>query len=267
MVLSLNPPTSTAQAQEQMVTVVADGYSYLGDNDTIKTARERALAEAERNAVEQGSYSYLESQTTVKNYQVTTDEIKSRVKGVITSKKIMLDEMDKETLRYHVRLEAKVRFADLDTILKQQAITTSPPQEVPTEAHQPTPAQASTAPHRANTEKQISALSQLRRLKRESPHRYIHFMNRVEPNLNKPEVFMDRLQRLQARHPDAARKIRANLLKTPDKHRGQSELNQRLRFLQTKQPHEYILVMEMLFPEVRPPAMKRHWLQMRVGQR
>ena len=80
---------ATFSADDKTVTVIADGYSYLGDNDTIKTARERALAEAERNAVEQGSYSYPESQTTVKNYQVTTDEIKSQAKGVMVNKKIL----------------------------------------------------------------------------------------------------------------------------------------------------------------------------------
>ena len=115
--------TAAFSAAEETVNVVADGYSYLGDNDTIKTARERALAEAERNAVEQGSYSYLESQTTVINYQVTSDEIKSRVKGIITNKKILVDEMEKQTLRYHIRLEAQVKFADLNTILEQQQVS------------------------------------------------------------------------------------------------------------------------------------------------
>ncbi|MGD8878217.1 MAG: hypothetical protein PVH75_10710, partial [Syntrophobacterales bacterium] len=166
---------ATLLADKKTVTVVADGYSYLGDNDTIKTARERALAEAERNAVEQGSYSYLESQTTVKNYQVTTDEIKSQVKGVIVNKKILVDEMEKETLRYHVRLEAQVKYGDLNTMPKQQQVSEYAVQEQqPQSQSSPTPQKVT---HSKSSQQQLSSVQkELKRLKHEDPHHYIRFM-------------------------------------------------------------------------------------------
>lgn len=268
LALCLSPTTNNVLAGEEMVTVVADGYSYLGDNDTIKTARERALAEAERNAVEQGSYSYLESQTTVKNYQVISDEIKSRVKGAITNKKILLDEMDKATLRYHIRLEAQVKFADLKSLLEQPEASISPAQDQPPPTQATLPVPDTIAPRRKPAKQEhLSTQRQLRRLRNKHPHRYIQLMTRFQPKLNDTETFIARLRRVQARHPEAGRKIRKTLRKTPIQGKGKSELTERIGFLRTKRPRDYILMIEMLFPEIRPRAMDRHWLQIREGER
>ncbi|MGD8254560.1 MAG: hypothetical protein PVF48_09195 [Syntrophobacterales bacterium] len=254
---------ATLLADKKTVTVVADGYSYLGDNDTIKTARERALAEAERNAVEQGSYSYLESQTTVKNYQVTTDEIKSQVKGVIVNKKILVDEMEKETLRYHVRLEAQVKYDDLNTMPKQQQVSGYAVQEQqPQSQSSPTPQKVT---HSKSSQQQLSSVQkELKRLKHEDPHHYIRFMTRIQPKINNPDVVMERLRRMKARDPGAAYDIMNMLNKTPVKKRGKSELMIRLRFIKKHRPQEYIYVMEMLFPEIRPRSLERYWLKKRA---
>ena len=254
---------ATLLADDKTVTVVADGYSYLGDNDTIKTARERALAEAERNAVEQGSYSYLESQTTVKNYQVTTDEIKSQVKGVIVNKKILVDEMEKETLRYHVRLEAEVKYGDLNTIPEQQVSES-------TVQNQQSQYQSSPSPQKLNHSKysrqQLSSVQrELKQLKHEDPHHYIRFMTRIQQKINNPDVVIERLRRIKARDPGAAEDIRNMLHKTPLRAREKAELMIRMRSIKKHRPQEYIYIMEMLFPEVRPRSLERYWLKKRAG--
>jgi hypothetical protein len=249
-------------ADDKTITVVADGYSYLGDNDTIKTARERALAEAERNAVEQGSYSYLESQTTVKNYQVTTDEIKSQVKGVIVNKKILVDEMEKETLRYHVRLESQVKYGDLNTMPKQQVSEYAVQDQQPQSQASPIPQKVT---HSKSSRQQLSSVQkELKQLKYEDPHHYIRFMTRIQPKINNPDVVMERLRIMKARDPGAAHDIRNMLNKTPVKKRGKSELIIRLRFIKKHRPQEYIYVMEMLFPEIRPRSLERYWLKKRA---
>ena len=258
--------TATLLAAEETVNVVADGYSYLGDNDTIKTARERALAEAERNALEQGSYSYLESQTTVKNYQVTSDVIKSKVKGIITDKKILVDEMEKQTLRYHIRLEAQVKFADLDTILEQQQVSEPPAQDQQPQA-QSSPSSQTLVRSRPSKQDYLSVQQELRRLKHEDPHHYIRFMTQIQPKINDPDVFIERLRRIQTRDPKAAQEIRNMLHKTPIKGRGKRELMRRVRFLEKDRSQEYMYIMEMLFPEVRPRALQRYWLKLREGER
>lgn len=264
--LCLTAQLNTTSADDQTVSVVSDGYSYLGDNDTIKTARERAMAEAERNAVEQGSYSYLESQTTVKNFQVTTDEIRSQVKGVITSKKILVDELEKDSFRYHVQIEAEVKFADLKTILEQHELTDFSAQD------QPPPAISSAAPNNApphppSREDHLAVRNQLRRLKNENPYNYIRLMMHFQPKLDDEEVFVKRLRRVQARDPGAGQHIRNSLHRTPIRERGKSELRQRIRFLKRRRPRDYIFVMEILYPEVRPLAMEKRWQRMGEEER
>ena len=248
----LNLPTNTALGQEQTIPVTADGYSYMGDNDTMKTARKRALAEAERNAVEQGSLSYIESTTTVQNLEVTSDEIKSRVKGVVTSKKILVDELEKDTLRYHIRLKANVKFADLKTLLEQPAEPTSSSQDISTQI-QAAPGQSAAThpkPTKPPKEDRNIALSKLRRVRDKNPQRYIQLMTRVQPKLNNTDTFIARMNRVEGKHPIAARKIQTMLRKTPVRGQGKRQLKERISFLRVKHPQNYILMMEILFPEV-----------------
>jgi hypothetical protein len=254
--------------QEKTIHVTADGYSYMGDNDTIKTARERALAEAERNAVEQGSSSYIESTTTVKNLEVASDEIMSRVKGVITSKKILVDELEKDTLRYHIRLKANVKFADPKTLFEQPAVSTSSSQKLSTRTQ--TGIGKSTAaqprPTKYSKENRNLALNKLRQVRSKNPQRYIQLMNRVEPKLSNTTIFIARLNQVEGKHPEAAHKVRTMLRKAPVRGQGKRHLKKRIGFLKNKHPLNYILMMEILFPEVRPPAMQRHWTKMNQVQ-
>jgi hypothetical protein len=231
----INLPTSTAMGQEKTILVIADGYSYMGDSDTIKTARERALAEAVRNAVEQGSSSYIESTTTVKNHEVASDEIRSRVKGVITSKKILMDELERDTLRYHIRLKANVKFADLKTPLEQPAESTSSSQGLSTRI-QNAFVQSTAALPRPTKKDQNIALSRLRRVKDKNPQRYIQLMNRVEPKLRNTNIFIARLNRVEGKHPEAACKVRTMLRKTPVRGQGKDSLSNASAFLKPNIP-------------------------------
>ncbi|UCG11042.1 MAG: hypothetical protein JSU72_10755 [Deltaproteobacteria bacterium] len=259
---------NTSVADDRTVSVTVDGYSYLGDNDTIKTARERALAEAERNAIEQGSYSYLESHTTVKDFQVTSDEISSRVSGVISNKKILVDEMEKDTLRYHIRLEAEVKLVDKLERPPEQ------PQSVSPSSDDGIATQIRGAPVERNLEQSgpskqdlYRTLQRLLKQRNEHPHRYIQYMSRTEPQINRTESFVSRLRRLETRNPEAARKVRTKLSRTPIQVKGKRQLADRLRYLRKNRPREYILIMEILFPEVRPPALARDRLENREGRR
>ena len=187
LAIGLITAPATLLANDKTVTVVADGYSYLGDNDTIKTARERALAEAKRSAIEQGSYSYLESQTTVMNYQVTTDEIKSQVKGVIVNKKILVDGMEKATLRYHVRLEAQVKYAYLSAIPEQHKVTGSTVQDQQLQP-QSSPAPQKLVHSKSSRQDPSPVQKELKQLKHEDHHHYIGFMTCMQPKINDPDV-------------------------------------------------------------------------------
>jgi hypothetical protein len=256
LALFLGFSTESLFAEEQTVTVTADGYSYLGDNDTIKIARERALAEAERNAVEQGSSTYLESQTTVKNYQLDSDEIRSRVKGVITAKKILVDEMQKDTLRYHIRLEATVQVADLESLQKQPQVSSVPAKDSPPRS-EASPAPVTVSPQKPADKGQAPSVHQLRRLRKLDPHQYIAIMTRIQPKLNNTNAFLVRLRQVESRYPEASGRVRNMLNHTPVRGIGKRKLTKRIRYLKAERPQEYILMMEILFPEVRPQAIER----------
>ncbi len=159
-----------------------------------------------------------------------------------------------------------MKFADLNTIPEQPQISTSPVQDQPSQT-QPTPLPDTVVRPGLSKQDRLAAQRQLLRLKHEHPHRYITFMTRIQPQLNNVEVFIERLRRVQARDPKTGHKIKKMLHKTPVKGQGNSMLGQRIRFLRSKQPQEYIHMMEMLFPEVRPQAMQRHWLRMRKDER
>jgi hypothetical protein len=264
----LYPLTESGFCQEkETITVTSDGYSYLGDNDTIKTARERALTEAERSAIEQGSYSYLESQTTVKDFQVTSDEIVSKAKGVIIRKKILVDEMESDTLRYHIRLEAEVKVTDIETSPQQSEVASPSPT-----AEQPPPPQTSDTSdiptsRKPSAEAQLHDLSRLKRLKKKRPHRYIQLMTRVQPQLDSPGAFRERVRQLHAKHPKAGQRVRELLRSAPVRGGGSDKLKKRLLYLKAKRPESYILMMEILFPEVRPRAMSQHFGRIKGAQR
>lgn len=109
-----------AQPPQNIVTVTVDGYSYLGEDETIKTAKERAMKDAERKAVEEGSGMYIESYTKINNSMMIEDEIKTLASGYLLGKKVLVDELESNPPRYHVRIEAQVKCGDLDRLLAEK---------------------------------------------------------------------------------------------------------------------------------------------------
>lgn len=106
-----------AQAPSNFIKVTADGFSYLGEEETIKVAKERATRDAERKAIEQGTGIYLESYSKVHNAMMVEDEIKALAAGYITNKKVLDDALECNPPRYHVRIEAEVKCGDLNKLI------------------------------------------------------------------------------------------------------------------------------------------------------
>jgi hypothetical protein len=118
------------QQVDQVVKVTVDGYAYMGDTDTIQAAKERAMKDAERKAVEQGTGVYIESYSKVHNYMTVEDDIKSMATGYITSKKVLVDGLDNNPPRYHIQIAADVKCGDLGQLIearKQETKTEATP--------------------------------------------------------------------------------------------------------------------------------------------
>ena len=107
-----------AQQTSTQVQVTVDGYAYMGDTDTMQDAKERAMKDAERKAIEQGTGLYIESYSKVHNYMTVEDDVKSMAAGYITSKKVLIDALESNPPRYHVQIQADVKCGDLEQLTK-----------------------------------------------------------------------------------------------------------------------------------------------------
>ncbi|MFZ5519489.1 MAG: DUF4384 domain-containing protein [Candidatus Zhuqueibacterota bacterium] len=116
------------QLPSNIVKVTADGYSYLGEEDTMKQAKERAMKDAERNAIEQGTGVYLESYSKVNMNMLVKDEVKTLAAGYLMNKKVVIDRLESEPPRYHVQIEAEVKCADMDKLIAARKAEAQPQQ-------------------------------------------------------------------------------------------------------------------------------------------
>ncbi|WP_457572197.1 hypothetical protein [Desulfovulcanus sp.] len=108
-----------AQNQEEVV-VEAEGSYLMGDRDSKQTARELALYEAKRMALEKAG-TVLASSTRVENYEVVKDEILSRAAGRL--KVEVLEEKWEHcdsTMRVRVRIRARIKPEYLEADLDEQ---------------------------------------------------------------------------------------------------------------------------------------------------
>lgn len=96
------------QQIEQDRTVEAEAEVSCGENMSIKDCRQLALDTAKRRAVEKGSAMLVDSATEVENFQLTKDQIRSSVRGIIKS----VEEQDKhivgEGSGYYYKIRAVV---------------------------------------------------------------------------------------------------------------------------------------------------------------
>jgi hypothetical protein len=102
------PATATPPAGSQEL--VAEGAAAIVNNDK-GIARDHAIEDAKRKAVEQGVGSVLMSESKVENYQLVYDKISSKATGYVSSYKII--EESQNAGLYRVTIRAVVRMADL----------------------------------------------------------------------------------------------------------------------------------------------------------
>lgn len=102
-----------ASAQETK-TVSAEGVAAVQQN-SVDIARDAAIEDAQKRAVEQAIGIMIDSQTQVENYQVISDKILSQIKGYITRYNVTGETRDGALLR--VRITADVSLGKLNSDL------------------------------------------------------------------------------------------------------------------------------------------------------
>jgi hypothetical protein len=98
-----------ASAQETK-TVTAEGVAGI-QQGALDIARDAAVEDAQKRAVEQAVGVFVDSQTQVENYQVISDKILSQIKGYITKYSIIGESQDSGLLR--VKITAEVALSKL----------------------------------------------------------------------------------------------------------------------------------------------------------
>ena len=111
LLLLFTAPISFIYGQDvEVVDVMAEGVS--GAQDTAM-ARDLALRDAQRRAVEKGVGVYIDAETQLQNLQVIEDNILSTSQGyLLPDYKILSEGMESDEL-YHLVLSAKVRLGKL----------------------------------------------------------------------------------------------------------------------------------------------------------
>ncbi len=102
-------------------TVTAEGVAAI-DRGALDTARDAAVKDAQKRAVEQAIGLMIDSQTQVENYQVISDKILSRIKGYITRYTVIGQNQDSGLLR--VRINAEVSMGKLNEDLSAIGVLT-----------------------------------------------------------------------------------------------------------------------------------------------
>lgn len=110
---STTPAAAVTPAPSDGTEVLAEGAAAIeGD---LGIARDRAIRDALRKAVEQGVGSYVTSETRVQNYQLLSDRIYSQAQGYVSSYKV-LGEWQESGL-YRVAIRARVKLDQLQSDL------------------------------------------------------------------------------------------------------------------------------------------------------
>lgn len=102
-----------AQAQR---TVTASGAAAILNKDTAQ-ARDRALENALRTAVEQVVGTMVDSETLVKNNQLLSDKIYTQTAGYVSDYKVVSEKPDLDSNLYSVTVQATVKEGNLESDL------------------------------------------------------------------------------------------------------------------------------------------------------
>ncbi len=109
--------------------VIATGASYLKPGEEL-VAREKALDEARRNALEKAVGTYIKSTTVVENFYLVEDKIISRTKGYLKNIRI-LKEGKTNLGTYELTIEAEVTLDSLKDDIGRFKKTYIPPKKIP----------------------------------------------------------------------------------------------------------------------------------------
>jgi len=281
--LLLLPSVAWAEEAPEGVKVVAEGYSYLGDDTSIKEARAKAMAEAERAALEQGVPIYLESYTKVKNYQLDTDEIKSRMKGYIKNKKVLVDELDKEELKYKIKIEAVVLYKEEEQGAKEETEEVEKKGEVEEirirgaeridgpepiwrplpRDFRPTPAE----PCRFTPQRLERLWDEVEELRRNRPKKFIHLVELLYPNIQ-PKRVVPHLSTIRRHNPRKFNRIMALIFpeigRIPHLERPalRRKVAGRLRHILGNNPNRYIKFVRLALPRFTAPEFRSRLQQL-----
>jgi len=111
---SPKPRIIEEQSKEPIQEIIADGVAAITTTSDI--ARDHAISDGLRKAVEQGVGTFINSETVVHNYSLLKDEIYAHAQGYISSYSIM-DEEQKDNL-YRVKVLAKVKLSNIENDLE-----------------------------------------------------------------------------------------------------------------------------------------------------
>ncbi len=111
LVVSLLSMVSVSSAQaEETKTVTADGVAAV-QQGAVDIARDAAIEDAQKKAVEQAIGVFIDSQTQVENFQLISDNILAQTKGYIKRYNLVDERVDGALLR--VRITAEVALGKL----------------------------------------------------------------------------------------------------------------------------------------------------------
>lgn len=88
------------------VAVQAEATATCGEDVTPRACRERAIIQAERKAVDQGSVVMVKSLTKMENFQLTHDEVRSELNGKLSNKSFLADQQG--IRKHYIKLSAVV---------------------------------------------------------------------------------------------------------------------------------------------------------------
>ena len=113
------PPAPMPEAEGEVTVsggegteVLVDGMAALPAQGGADIARDNALDDALRKAVEQGVGTFVSSETKVENFQLISDNIYSKTRGYVSSYRVITE--GPEGALYRVVIRAKVKLDDIE---------------------------------------------------------------------------------------------------------------------------------------------------------
>src|SRR5689334_6648075 len=107
LALALSLAAGAAGAEERTTAI---GQAAVVDNDKVR-ARDKALEDAQRKAVEQAVGAMISSETVTANYELVSDKILSKASGYVKNVKILSEGIEDGV--YNIKIECDVASGNL----------------------------------------------------------------------------------------------------------------------------------------------------------